>query len=504
MKQELALETTRIGRRIHPFLWDVGLSSITQILVLACGVLIVSLFGRLLGAVALGQYLLLRRVAAWIQSGTQLGLGVALPRYVALSSHRGDSDRLAYFVAAALCLGGVAGAASVILLLGRIELARLFFGTEQMSNLILPLALLILGLTAHVAVYGYYRGCLLMGRANALETINFALAPIVSVIVLFRTHSVGLIVCVMGLSMLISGILFAMPRFAELLHLKQPPLRPFARELLQYGIARVPGEFAGGALFALGPVIASHYRPLSDVSRLLLGLSLLMALSVSVTPLGTVLLSKVSMMLARNRVEEVRIRLEELVAAVLELSVFGCLQMIVFADVLVRAWVGSAYLAGLGVIQITLMSVPFYLYFVAIRSAIDAASVVAHNAHNGYLALAVFLAITFLAVKAAPSEFVLHSIAGALLAGNVVLAWRTTQVARNLFHMRIPWKECLIPLVLAITLGSGSYAIHRWLLSQIGLVGLVGIETLMTAVFLFASNAVGSMWLPSFLKLLFG
>lgn len=64
MNQRLAPETTRAGRRVHPFLWDFGLTSMAQILVLASGVLIVSFFGRLLGAVALRQHLLLRRVVA--------------------------------------------------------------------------------------------------------------------------------------------------------------------------------------------------------------------------------------------------------------------------------------------------------------------------------------------------------------------------------------------------------------------------------------------------------
>ncbi len=491
-------------RRVHPFFWDLGATSTTEILVLASGVFVVSLFGRLLGPLALGQYLLLRRVVSWIQSGTQLGLGVALPRYVAQSYQRRELEPLTYFVGATLCLGVMAMAVLVILILGRREWAQLFFGTHQMSDLLLPLALLVVGLMAHAAVYGYYRGCLLMGRANTLQVINFGLVPLLSVVLLFRARSVGMIVSAMGICMFAFATAFAISLFVELFHSKLPPLRPFIGQLLQYGLARVPGEFAGAALFALGPVIAAHYSPLSNLSYLLLGLSLLMALSVSVSPLGLVLLSKVSMMLSANRNDEVRIRLEHLIASVLELSIFGGLQIIVFADVLVRAWVGARYLSGLPIIQITLLSVPFYLFFVAIRSAVDAASVVAHNAHNGYIALAVFVVLVFLTVEVAPQQFLLHGIAAALLAGNAVLAWRTTTVTRNLFDLRMPWKQCSIPCVLAVVLGFGSYAIHRWLLPQIGVLGFIGFEISMSTVFLLASLGLGSAWLPYFCRLLFG
>jgi len=410
---------------------------------------------------------------------------------------------MAYFAGATLSMGAVSGVVLGILLLRRSDFAQVFFGSKQMSDLILPIGLLIVGLTFHLAVYGYYRGCLLMGRANALEMTNFALAPIITVVVLFRTHSVVLIVSVMALSMVVSAVAFGTPLFRGMSQVKLSSLRPAVREMLRYGVARVPGEFAGSALFALGPVIATHYLPLSEVSRLLLGLSLLMAISVSVTPLGTVLLSKVSMMLAKRRDEEVRIRLEQLIAAVLDLSVFGCLQVIAFADVLIRTWVGPDYLAGLGVIQLTLLSIPFYLYFVAIRSAIDAASVGAHNAHNGYFALGVFLALTFLAVKAAPSQFLLHGIALALVAGNVVLAWLTTRVARDLFNLRIPWKECALPFLVALVLGLVSYAIRHQLLRNASLGTFMGIEALMTGTFLWASVIAGARWLPSFWNLLF-
>ena len=469
---------------------------------LVAGLVVVSLVGRWMGAVAVGEYLLVRRVATWISSGAQLGLGVALPRYVAKAVGQKTSDQLGYLAGALLILLGVAGTAGALLLLGRALFAQWFFGSPQASDLIWPLIWLLLGLSAHAGVYGFYRGRLAMHWANALQIINIALVPVVSVALLYRSRPIAFIVSVNGATMPAVCFLLLLPLSREFASAELPRLLPLARELLRYGSARVPGEFAGSALFALGPVIAAHYVPLSEVSRLLLGLGLLMAVSVSVAPIGTVLLSKITMMIARNKLEEVRLRLEKFLAGIIELSVFVCLQLVVFADVLIRVWVGKEYLTGIAVIQITLLSIPFYLFFVALRSAIDAVSVVAYNAHNGYVALAVFLAGSGLAVEFAPRSLLLHSIAGALMAANAVLAWRTSSVAAKLLNLHIPWRECALPTLSAVVLGMVTYWLHRNLGPQPGVVSVVLIEVGMCVAFLGLSRLLGSNWLSYFYKLL--
>ena len=137
-----------------------------------------------------------------------------------------------------------------------------------------------------------------------------------------------------------------------------------------------------------------------------------------------------------------------------------------------RAGVGKEYLSGIAVIQITLLSIPFYLFFVALRSAIDAASVIAYNAHNGYVALAVFLSCPGLAVEFAPRGLLLHSIAAALMVANAVLARRTSSVAAKLLNLRIPWRECALPTLSAIMLGV-AYLLHKGL-GRTGRVARVG------------------------------
>ncbi len=498
MAQGQAANTFRSRALLHPLFLDLGLTAATEFTVLVAGLLVVSLFSRMLGAVALGEYLLLRRIAAWLQSGTQPSLGTALPRYVAHAVDRPGFEREAYFLAALACGGGLTVCFGIILNAAGGPFARWLFGSVQMTHLILPLSLLLVGWAAQSSVYGYYRGRLAMKRANALQFCNLVLVPLGAVLALFRTGSVALIVSVVGVSMLVCTGLFAAPIVRQLLTNGPAGFSRQAAELLRYSIPRLPGAFGQSAIFALGPMIAAHYLPMAQVSYLLLGVNLLMGVASSATPLGVILLSKVSMMLAQNRLAELRVRLAYLQAAVLELYVFACLQLMVFADVLVRVWVGSSFLKGIVIIRLVLLTIPFYLLFVSLRSIIDAASVTPHNIINAFTSSAVFLALVAAAVKAAPLSLLLESIAAAMVVATVVLAWLTSRTVRKLYGLRVDWRRSAPPLFLGVLLG-GTSLFLRWAQGfRTGLGQFFLIELATGALFLGLLKQWGSPWLPVF------
>jgi O-antigen/teichoic acid export membrane protein len=485
--------------RFHYLFWDLGLTGITQLATLLGNLLVVSLFGRLLGVIGLAEYLLLRRVMSWMQTGFSLGLGIALPRYVAHAMQKHKAECANYFVAACTCLGVMTFTLGMLMNLSPQNASRLLFGSgQQMSHLIFPLWVLIAGFTAHGAVYGYYRGCLRMKLANALQCCNYGLIPIAAVAALANTHSVAFIVNVTGGSMAFCACLFAIPVLRQLAAHKW--LSPYHRivELLRYGIPRVPGEFGGGALFASGPVIAAHYMPVTQVSSLLLGLSLLVGVGVTVAPIGLILLSKVSMMLAQNRMADVQHRLGYLLSAILELSVFACLQLMVFSDVLMRVWVGPGFLGHITVIRIVLLAVPFYLYYAALRSFIDAASVKPYNTGNVLVSLAVFLALVGLTIKLAPAKFLLESFAAALVVAIVVLGWLTARTVQRIYDVGLAWRSSVLPLIFGLLLGIGCFVL-RWSTGfQMNAVASFSTELATSATFLALLVLLRSRWLLFF------
>lgn len=501
----LAPPSQAVRRRLrinpHPLLKDLALTAGAEFGVLLAGLLVISMFGRLLGTVALGEYLLLRRVLTWLQSGAQLGLGVALPRYVAHSIADSEQRRRSYFFATFVVMLAFTTLVSTVLTADRFFFARLLFGKPGEAPLIPALGLLMIGLGAHVSVYGYFRGILAMGRANALQFWNLALVPLITVAALRRGHSVALIVGTMGIITLLTALVTAVPNVVKFLHSARTGLLLDTRQLLRYGITRVPGDFGHSALFAVAAIAASHYARLEALASLLLGLSILTAVSASAVPLGVVLLSKVTMMLAQSRTDEVRSGLVQFLAFALELPVFAAVQLIVFADVFVRAWVGPGFTPALWVIRIIMAAIPFYLFVRGLGSVIDATSVTAYNTRNALLVLAFFLAEVALAVEAAPRGSLLSYIAAAILCALLLFAWLTARTVRHLYGVKVEWSRSAMPLAVAGVLGIAACLLHWANGFRTSVFEVCMIEILLLGVFVAVLRRLRAPWVGSLWRL---
>ena len=243
---------------LHPVVRDVLISGVTSIVVSCAALLVVSLVGRLGNPEAVAEYLLVRRVSAWILSGVLLGISMALPRYVAHAVNRPGLQK-SYFWAA-LGLGMAAtSAVALVIDLNSSGFARLLFGDRDFKALIVPLSLLLLANGLHATVFGFYRGRLQMERANALQFFNFAVFPLVTVAVLWMQGSVASMFLLLSLLILGFTALMAIPIFQERAE-AQVSWRKISSELLRYGTARIPGDLALGALFTVAPVVASDRK----------------------------------------------------------------------------------------------------------------------------------------------------------------------------------------------------------------------------------------------------
>jgi O-antigen/teichoic acid export membrane protein len=477
------------------FLHDLALTMGAEAATVLVSLLLTSLLSRWLGPRVLSEYLLLRRVLAWMIAGTLLGLATGLPRYVAHAAGQRSRSESSYFLAASICLIPSAIVTGLVMVLNRNAFAQWFFGDGRETGLVMALALLLLGFAIHHAVYGYYRGLLEMTRANLFELCNTALLPLGVVLLLFRTEPIGAIMFALGGLMTITGTLFAVPIFFRLR--RQASLGPiYARcgELLHYGVPRVPGEFGAAAITAIGPMLAAHYMEIARVSPLLLGLNMLMVTGYAAGPLGVVLLSKVSMMLGQNQREEVQSRLRLLVAAVMEVSVFTCIQLAIFADVIVRAWVGPGYEDQMGVIRLVLLAIPPYLFFVALRSTIDAATVKPANTANVLISLAVYLGLIAGWIMFFSTSSLLMAIAGSLLASQLLLATLTARTFRTLYGLTIPWRKLFPAFTVALLLGAVAVALRTLQTGLIPFLEAMLVETVLLAVYLAALAHFKSGW----------
>jgi len=502
---QAALRATHAARgklSLHPLFRDFGLTAFTEFGVLVSGLAIISLMGRLLGVVALGEYLLLRRVLAWLQPAVQLGMGNALPRYVAYNADGPPSKLRRYLVISLALSGGLASLLAILLYFGRGTFGGWFFGSAHLQVLILPLGFMAVGLTIHGSAYGYFRGRLALIQANALQTCDMVFVPLIVVIALAKTHSVALIVGTTGLL----TILFSALVCAVLLRhgtSGQPESRNTASELLRYGVPRVPGDFALGGLLAIGPLVAMHFVPISSVTCLLLGISILSAVNASSTPVGALMLSKVSMMLVQDRREEVRTCLHHFLVAVIQLAVFVCLELVILTDVLLRVWVGRDFGAEVVVAQIIMMGIPFYLTYGCLRGSVDAASITAYNTHNLFFSLGLFGILLAAVVGLLPRALTPAGVAASLLLALVLLAGLTLRTTHKLFGLGVPWRQIAPGVALGASLACATALAQHTLGTRGGMFAPMALAGAATIIFLSALKVMGSPWVSFFINLSF-
>lgn len=480
---------------LHPAFRDFALTGTASFLAGLGAMVVISILGKTLGPLFLGEYLLIRRMASWFQAGVQLPSAIALPRFVAFNIDESSLVKQAYFLAALLASCGIALFLSAILMFWRDTFSHLFFGSAQLDHLLLPLCLLLLGLALNGVVFGYYQGILAMGWASALQLCNLAVVPVSATIFLRSRNSVPLIVDAMGIAMCACSCLFAWPIIHKWkLGITCIQLKRHGSELLSYGFARIFGDVGLQAMLSLPAAVAAHYFPIGSVSFLLLGGSFLAVVGAASLPLGNVLLSRVSRSIAQTRTDQLQLRVTYFVNALIELSMFICLQMVVFSDVIVREWVGPNFLVGIRIVQITMFALPFYFVYAGLRSVIDAAAVKAHNTQNIIISMGVFLlSIPLVKIYVAP-EHLLEGLAASSVVGLAVLAICTLQTIRRLIHVELEWTRVLPGLCLAVILGAVSLFFHERSHYELGLPALLVYELVVAVLYLMLMWTLRYSW----------
>lgn len=405
---------------------------VTEFSVLACQLLTYKLAAHLLGAQGFSEYAVARRTIALIYPVCLLGLGVALPRYIAhAAATKGATSSGRYFGAAVWCVG--VGLLLCVLLMNLFPgyCAYLFFGNKSYGNLIFPMTLLLIGLTLHATVYAYFRGCLIMKWANILQFINLAIMPLLAFLVFGK--SLRTVLSGLGIfDICTSGIcLFFIPmRYAR------EAILPEVKELLSYGIQRVPGDFIQMALFTFPVIFIAHTKGVKEAGFVAFSVSVLSMIGSVFSPVGLVLLPRASKMLAEGAYAELRSHILRI--AVITFIVASGLTIFFefFAKVLIHLYLGSAFNEVAVLIRIvSLGALPFALYCV-LRSLIDAYYFKAINMINNGIAFLVFLLLSgFLLLIHAPFTMLLAFLIAIFILGLLTIgeAWKILSKTKHTY-----------------------------------------------------------------------
>jgi O-antigen/teichoic acid export membrane protein len=383
---------------------------VTELLVMLVQIAVYKLVATWLGQAGFSQYALARRVLAFLQPLTLLGLGMALPRYLALTEGRGEASRSArYFCAALLWAGGFTVLLAATLLIWPRWFSYLFFGGTAYRSLIAPMALMLVGMSLHCILYAFLRGKMAVGRANALQLIDNGLLPLL-VLGLVHKDVAGMLwalgfgwTATAGTMCLITVVMLGW----------ENPVSE-GRELLRYGLQRVPGDFALIALLALPAFFAAHVGGIQQAGFVAFGLSLVNMIASVFSPVGIILLPKVSRAIGSGDFKSVRSEIVFIRRSALLISGAMVLLFEVLGAHLIRIYLGEAYVAAQGVVKVLALGGLPLAFYSALRSVIDAFHHRAINTINLLVALALFLMGSGVGALWGDSQFVLWSFSAAL------------------------------------------------------------------------------------------
>ena len=371
---------------------------ITELTAMAAGVLVLKLAVQFLGAVGFGEYTLSRRAVGLLFLPLIMGLGIAGPRYIAISragALPGYSQRSFAFAA---LTAGMLPAFIVILLMNLMPggTSAILFGSSSMASLVPAVTIALAGLTMHTLVYSVFRGRGDMRMANLLQIVNNGIAPIAAFF--FVSHYAPTVLSATGVMWILtsSAALVGIITQDNSREIAEHSVGEHLRMLLRFGIPRVPGEFALVGLFALPALIALRTQGVVAAGQFSAGLSLLSLVAGVFAPVGLVILPRASAQAARGDLHGLR----QIVIKLLAGGVASAVAIVAIGELLippfVRWYFGSAFVPAIPVFRMCLLGAIPYVVYVLLRNILDALDVRAINSRNLLITLVLLLVLCLL------------------------------------------------------------------------------------------------------------
>ncbi len=364
----------------------------SEFIVIGAGFLVYWVAARYWSAQAFGEYMLARRTLSLLHLPCALGLGLSVPRFVALATARPDEAPRPFLLAGVALAAIPLASLGVLFALAPGWWATLFFSAASYASLLPGLYLATVGLILHVLVYGYLRGHLRMAGANAVQLIVYGIIPLGTFLVPGLT--VGAALMVLGVSwIIVAGTCALLIAAGELRRNAGRPLalRTAARELLAYGIPRLPGDVALSALYTLPATLTAHWASVEAAGHVAFGISALNLAAGVFSPVGLVLMPTATAMQASGRLVELRRSVWRLVMVGGLLAVGATVVLEFVAPLLVSWYLGPAFAAAALVLRLVGLALAPQVVYLVLRDPIDAVSVKAHNGWNVVASLGIFL-----------------------------------------------------------------------------------------------------------------
>lgn len=328
-------------------------------------------------------YVIVRRTVSFVFPVILMGAMVGLTRFVAMS---GSSERqrgylrgaLYWVVPLGLLVWGITA-------LFAKPLAWAIFGSEAQAVLMAPLGLMTVGISLHGVAYGYLRGKSAMVAANAVQLMVLAIAPCAAFVVF---HDMVNVLWATAITWTVAPLLSILP---GLLTPAKDKMRKERSELLRYGLPRVPGDIALGALLTIPGYVAMRTYGLDLSGEVGFGATLLNLAAAAFSPVALLLLPAASSQLAAGDHAGLERRIGRMTWVILAASFALMLGFELLSGPLLELYLGPTGANYLWMSRLIFLGALPFAFFNGMRSVLDAYFHTPRNGVNLMMAFVVLL-----------------------------------------------------------------------------------------------------------------
>ncbi|MBV6404930.1 MAG: lipopolysaccharide biosynthesis protein [Flavobacteriales bacterium] len=386
------------------------------------GTLVVYRLAADAGRDELDLYVVVRRTVSFAFPFILLGSAVGITRYVAMRG--GVQEQRRYLAASLGWVLPLALLTFVVGLLWPVPLAWVVFGSGDQAHLVAPLALMVASVSVYGLGYAYLRGRGKMLAANAAQVLALAGSPWAAFLLFDDLASV----CwATGAGWTAVAAACIVPQF------KAGLPRGLGRErgdLLRYGMPRVPGDLAFGALLTVPVYAVARTHGLAASGEVGFGATLLNITAALFAPLSLVLLPSSASQLAAGDHAGLSRRIGHLSRMTLLASAAMTIAFELAAGPILELYLGATADHYVDMSRIAFLGALPFGVFIGLRSLLDAYY---HTPRNGINLSTAFLLLLlgslFHFVVPTPAVFMAWVMVGAL----GYLGWATW---RDVAHVR--------------------------------------------------------------------
>lgn len=396
--------------RNNTFFKDIGITTIGQILLMIFAFAINKVVCIFLSVPDYAIYNIIRRGASVVTYVMLMAMGIAVPKYLSMAQMEGDKEKFVRYLIVSIEIVLVATAVvGVTLCIGKQHTIQILFPQDEndYSAYVLPLAFYSAGCAFTTYVYSYYRaiGAFVRYTLAQLGMQGFMLVSCFAI----RENLIQLI-CVWAIvscaySAIAIGVIIK-KNWCQAVLSGKTEKKKIRKELLTYGMPRVPGEFFLFAFNLVPTLLFTNKFGLVQSSYFSVAISLNSTITSLFGFVGIVLLPEVSKAIVSRNLQDMKKKINLLLLFYILLA----LAAITFVEVLPRfvIWVlySTEYYEAIPMVRLLTIAVLPNALYLLYRNPLDAISSFPYNT----ICLAVSFVMMFVMMQLTESMLICEMI----------------------------------------------------------------------------------------------